>query len=67
MEIKLLVSSEISRKCTNEPICRAGNSDEEVKNGLVDTGGEEEVGWWETRIDIYSALCKIDSYWEVAV
>jgi len=30
------------------------NSDEDVKNGLVDTGGEEEGGMnWETRIDIY--------------
>ena len=53
MEIKLLVFSEISRKCTNEPICRADLLCQ-VKNGLVGTGEEEEGGMnWETRIDMY--------------
>ena len=43
MEIKLFVFSEISRKCTNEPICRADLLCQ-VKNGLVGTGEEEDLG-----------------------
>ena len=38
-----------------------------VKKGLVDTEGECEGGTnWESSLDIYITMCKIDTQWEAA-
>ena len=34
----------IQKSGIDEPVCRAGNTDADIENGFVDTGGEEEGG-----------------------
>ena len=42
--------------------------DADIKNRLVDTGGEGESGTNEKlHRNIYVTICKIDSQWEFAV
>lgn len=39
-----------------------------IKNGCGDTGGEQEDGGRVGgKPDLYTTMCKIDSWWEAAV
>ena len=43
------------------------NRNADVENGLVDTVGKEGGMKWGSRIDMYTTVSKIDSWWEAVV
>ena len=44
------------------------NRDADVENELLDTAGEEEAGKnWESSLETYITIWKLDSQWEVVV
>ena len=56
----------IQKDSTDDSTCRA-EGDADIKNRLLDTVGEESVGWFDRVALKHITICRIDSQQEFAV